>query len=207
MSKSLGNVIDPLHVIEGVSLQNMKDNLLHTNLPEKEIGTCVTFYFILTYYLKLTSKYRSTRNLEQEYPNGIPPCGTDSLRFALVQYTQQTRQINLDISNVIQTSYFCNKLWNLFKFGLGRLEAQPELQFDSKDILSLQKDQKLSLANRYILSRMADTITKCHTGFESSRLFEATDALRRFVVEDVCDIYVEFSKSALTRSDPDEKVN
>ncbi|KAG2203401.1 hypothetical protein INT47_010099 [Mucor saturninus] len=186
MSKSLGNVIDPLHVIEGVSLQNMKDNLLHTNLPEKEIGT-------------------STRNLEQEYPNGIPPCGTDSLRFALVQYTQQTRQINLDISNVIQTSYFCNKLWNLFKFGLGRLEAQPELQFDSKDILSLQKDQKLSLANRYILSRMADTVTKCHAGFESSRLFEATDALRRFVVEDVCDIYVEFSKSALTRSDPDEK--
>lgn len=45
MSKSLGNVIDPLHVIEGVSLQNMKDNLLHTNLPEKEIGTCVFFFF------------------------------------------------------------------------------------------------------------------------------------------------------------------
>lgn len=43
MSKSLGNVIDPLHVIEGVSLQNMKDNLLHTNLPEKEIGTCVSY--------------------------------------------------------------------------------------------------------------------------------------------------------------------
>lgn len=122
-----------------------------------------------------------------------------------MQYTQQTRQINLDISNVIQTSHFCNKLWNLFKFGLGRLEAQPELQFDSQDILSFP-DQKLSLANRYILSRMADTITKCHAGFESSRLFEATDALRRFVVEDVCDIYVEFSKSALSRSDPEEKV-
>lgn len=44
MSKSLGNVIDPLHVIEGVSLQDMKDNLLHTNLPEKEIGTCVFLY-------------------------------------------------------------------------------------------------------------------------------------------------------------------
>lgn len=41
MSKSLGNVIDPLHVIEGVSLQQMKDSLLHTNLPQKEIGTCV----------------------------------------------------------------------------------------------------------------------------------------------------------------------
>lgn len=127
------------------------------------------------------------------------------MRFALVNYTQQTRQINLDISNVVQTSYFCNKLWNLFKFGIGRLELQPDLHFDSKDILLLS-NQKLSLANRYILSRMADTITKCHTGFESSRLFEATDALRRFVVEDVCDTYVEFSKSALSRSDPEEKV-
>lgn len=143
--------------------------------------------------------------MEKEYPEGIPPCGTDSLRFALVQYTQQTRQINLDISNVIQTSYFCNKLWNLFKFGLGRLEGHSNtIQFDSYDILSYNTTN-LSLANRYILSRMADTISKCQNGFESSRLFEATDALRRFIVEDVCDIYVEFSKSALSRSDLDDR--
>lgn len=50
MSKSLGNVIDPLHVIEGVSLQDMKDNLLHTNLPEKEIGTCVYYIAIKLFY-------------------------------------------------------------------------------------------------------------------------------------------------------------
>jgi valyl-tRNA synthetase len=121
-----------------------------------------------------------------------------------VQYTQQSRQINLDISNVVQTSYFCNKLWNLFKFGLGRLEQQPNLDFDSRHILLSTSNKGLSLANRYILSRMADTISKCHNGFESSRLFEATDALRRFVVEDVCDIYVEFSKSALSKPDLDE---
>ncbi|KAL7325569.1 hypothetical protein PS15p_208028 [Mucor circinelloides] len=181
MSKSLGNVIDPLHVIEGISLQDMKDNLLHTNLPEKEIGT-------------------STRNLEKEFPNGIPPCGTDSLRFALVQYTQQSRQINLDISNVVQTSYFCNKLWNLFKFGLPRLQ-QPDVDLTLRDV-----DLKsTSLVNRYILSRMANTIEACQKGFETSRLFESTDALRRFIVEDVCDVYVEFSKSALNRSDLDQQ--
>ncbi|KAI9481191.1 MAG: tRNA synthetases class I-domain-containing protein [Benjaminiella poitrasii] len=175
MSKSLGNVIDPLHVIEGVSLEEMKDSVLHSNLPKKEIET-------------------SIRNLEKEYPNGIPACGTDSLRFALVQYTQQSRQINLDISNVIQTLYFCNKLWNLFKFGLSRSH-----QIDSHidDLIPKINKERLSLVNRYILSRMADTITKCQAGFESSRLYEATDALRRFIVEDVCDVYVEFSKSAL----------
>ncbi|RCI06467.1 hypothetical protein CU098_011490 [Rhizopus stolonifer] len=184
MSKSLGNVIDPLHVIEGVSLQSMKDSLRTSNLPQKEIGT-------------------SIRNLEKEYPNGIPPCGTDSLRFALVQYTQQTRQINLDISNVIQTSHFCNKLWNLFKFGLGRLEQNPGLELDSMSII--KEAHHSTLANRYILSRMADTVSKCHQAFENSRLFEATDALRRFVVEDVCDVYVEFSKSNLSKPELSEK--
>lgn len=121
------------------------------------------------------------------------------MRFALVQYTQQSRQINLDISNVIQTSYFCNKLWNLFKFGLSRLQ---EPQID----LALDVDlQNTSLVNRFILSRMANTIDICQKGFETSRLFESTDALRRFIVEDVCDVYVEFSKSALNRSDLDQR--
>ncbi|KAF7732289.1 hypothetical protein EC973_005184 [Apophysomyces ossiformis] len=180
MSKSLGNVIDPLHVIEGVSLDTMKKALLNGNLPLSEIQ-------------------RSTCNLENEYPSGIPPCGTDSLRFALVAYTQQTRQINLDISNVIQTSHFCNKLWNLFKFGLGRLD-----EFSNEKAL-LPKASGLSLASRYILSRMADTVEKCHNGFESYKLFEATDALRRFIVEDVCDVYVEFSKATLNKGDVSEE--
>lgn len=107
---------------------------------------------------------------------------------------------------MIQTSHFCNKLWNLFKFGLGRLEQQPNLRYDSRSIID--NTANISLVDRFILSRMADTIQKCENGFESSRLFEATDALRRFIVEDVCDVYVEFSKSALSRSDlsDEEKV-
>ncbi|ORZ10099.1 tRNA synthetases class I-domain-containing protein [Absidia repens] len=185
MSKSLGNVIDPLHVIEGVDLDTLKKNLYSGNLPEKEIG-------------------RSIRNLEKEYPNGIPSCGTDSLRYALIAYTQQTRQINLDISNVVQTSHFCNKLWNLFKFGLGRLDndATP---LSSTTVLSTLSSPQLSLVNRFILSRMADTVTKCQQGFESYRLFEAADVVRRFIVEDVCDVYVEFAKASLNSKELDNE--
>ncbi|KAI8381002.1 tRNA synthetases class I-domain-containing protein [Radiomyces spectabilis] len=180
MSKSLGNVVDPLHVIDGVSLDVMKDNLLHSNLPKKEIAT-------------------SIKNMEKEYPNGIPACGTDSLRFALVAYTQQTRQINMEMNNVVQTSYFCNKLWNLFKFGLGRLEKEGFAV--ASNPLEGVNPAHISLANRYILSRMADAVARCQNGFENYRPFEAADALRRFVVEDVCDVYVEFSKTALNKAD------
>ncbi|KAI7871024.1 valyl-tRNA synthetase [Spinellus fusiger] len=179
MSKSLGNVIDPLHVIEGVTLETMKSNLLSSNLSSKEVSA-------------------STRNLENEYPVGIPACGTDSLRFALIAYTQQTKQINLEMSNVVQTSHFCNKLWNLVRFGLSKLESK-----DSIAIHSIDKS-KLTLVQRYILSRMATTVKQCQRGFESYRLFESTDALRRFIVEDVCDVFVEFSKPVLSKSDHEE---
>ncbi|KAI9306943.1 tRNA synthetases class I-domain-containing protein [Cunninghamella echinulata] len=179
MSKSLGNVIDPLHVINGIDLDSLKNNLLTGNLPEKEIKT-------------------STRNLEREYPNGIPACGTDSLRFALIAYTQQTRQINLDINNVVQTSHFCNKLWNLFKFGLGRLESE-------NTILEIQELRNLSLVNKFILSRLADTVMKCQHGFDNYRLFDAADAVKRFIVEDVCDVYVEFSKASLNSKETTEE--
>ncbi|KAI8143967.1 putative valyl tRNA synthetase [Fennellomyces sp. T-0311] len=179
MSKSLGNVIDPLHVIDGVSLETMQENLRNSNLAPKEIE-------------------KSVQNLQVEYPSGIPACGTDSLRFALIAYTQQSRQINLDMSNVIQTSHFCNKLWNLFKFGFGRFEKDGYNR-QSLTLQDLTNDTNLSLVNRFILSRMADTVSKCINGFENYRLHEAADAVRRFIVEDICDVYVEFSKATLNK--------
>lgn len=113
----------------------------------------------------------------------------------------QSRQINLDISNVVQTSHFCNKLWNLFNYGFGRFKKHNySNDISSLSLLLRHKDtQNLSLVNRYILSRMADTVAKCRNGFENYRLHEAADAVRRFIVEDVCDVYVEFSKANLDK--------
>lgn len=108
---------------------------------------------------------------------------------------------------MIQTSHFCNKLWNLFKFGLGRLENE-EATASYNILQPTSSTAQLSLVNRFILSRMADTITKCQQGFESYRLFDAADSVRRFIVEDVCDVYVEFAKASLNNKDVDaqEKV-
>lgn len=101
------------------------------------------------------------------------------------------------MNNVVQTTYFCNKLWNLFKFGLGKLDKEG-YRYQSG------VPTPVSLVDRYLLSRMAGAVRKCEAGFEAYRLHEAADAMRRFIVEDVCDVYVEFSKAAL--NNPDTKV-
>lgn len=144
---------------------------------------------------------RSIKNLETEYSDGIPACGTDSLRFALISYTQQTRQINLDLKNVVATTYFGNKIWNLFKFGIGRMQLMDtKLSSDLTDRLPTREELgSMPLVNRYILSRLATAVSASHIGFKRLRLHEATDSTRRFIVEDLCDVYVEFSKSLISK--------
>jgi len=99
MSKSLGNIIDPLAVINGISLKALQDTLLDGNLDPKEVK-------------------KAQEGQKADYPNGIPECGTDALRFALCAYTSQGRDINLDVLRVQGYRFFCNKLWNATKFAM-----------------------------------------------------------------------------------------
>ncbi|KAK9762951.1 hypothetical protein K7432_010796 [Basidiobolus ranarum] len=181
MSKSLGNVIDPLHVINGVSLSELRRALHNGNLAPEEIK-------------------KSESVMEKEFPNGIPACGTDALRYSLVSYTQQTRQINMDISNVTSALYFGNKLWNLCKFSFGRFETLREHVPQVSDSLATPNVTNLKnqpLVNQYILSRLADTIQKSHSAMSEYQLHQAADSIRRFIVNDLCDVYLEFSKPTL----------
>merc|ERR1719431_1816245 len=99
MSKSLGNTIDPMDVIFGISLDKLHESLIGSNLDPREIE-------------------KAKAGQKQDYPNGIPECGTDALRFALCAYTAQGRDINLDVLRVQGYRFFCNKLWNATKFAL-----------------------------------------------------------------------------------------
>ena len=104
MSKSLGNVIDPLDVINGISLEALQAQLENSNLDPKEVA-------------------RAKEGQKEDYPQGIPECGTDALRFALCQYTAQGRDINLDVKRVQGYRFFCNKLWNATRFALTYLQG------------------------------------------------------------------------------------
>ncbi|TRY74507.1 hypothetical protein TCAL_09188 [Tigriopus californicus] len=104
MSKSLGNVIDPLDVINGITLEELYKTLETGNLDAKEIE-------------------KAKKGQKADYPDGIPQCGTDALRFALCSYTAQGRDINMDVLRVQGYRFFCNKLWNATKFAMMYLGA------------------------------------------------------------------------------------
>ena len=103
MSKSLGNVIDPLDVITGQSLQKLHNDLRGGNLPEKEI-------------------IKAEEGQKKLFPKGMPQCGTDALRFALANITSGGRDVNIEIQKIEGYRKFCNKLWNATKFCLFRLD-------------------------------------------------------------------------------------
>lgn len=112
MSKSLGNVIDPMDVICGISLEDLNKTLLDSNLDPKEIEKAIA-------------------GQKQDYPNGIPECGTDAMRFALCSYNLQSRDINLDILRVQGYRFFCNKLWNAAKFALLYFDGEKKYSSDA----------------------------------------------------------------------------
>ncbi|KAI1317494.1 hypothetical protein EDD11_008301 [Mortierella claussenii] len=190
MSKSVGNVIDPTHVIEGISLKDLKATLQGGNLAAKEVK-------------------RSQAQMDKDFPQGIKASGADALRFALVSSTQQSRQINLDLSNVTSAQHFANKLWNLSAFYRTRLNdigymstttsetvlARGLTELRNTSINSAQ--QGMTLAERFIMSRLADTVLKVNTGMEQLEPSVATDTLRKFIIQDLCDVYVEFIKPAV----------
>jgi len=105
MSKSLGNVIDPIWMMNGITLKEMQDTLKLGNLVEKEIE-------------------KASQGMAKEYKDGIPECGADALRYGLLAYTLQGRFINLDIKRVFGWRLFCNKIWNAVKFALSNFDKE-----------------------------------------------------------------------------------
>ncbi|KAG0032187.1 hypothetical protein BGZ82_006626 [Podila clonocystis] len=189
MSKSVGNVIDPTHVIEGISLKDLKATLEGGNLAQKEVK-------------------RSQTAMEKDFPHGIKASGADALRFTLVSSTQHTRQINLDLSNVTSAQHFANKLWNLSTFSQTRFDdAKFSTSVEADSVvaqgLAARRNGGFSLVERYIMSRLADTVSKVNQGMFDLEPSVATDTVRKFVIQDLCDVYVEFCKPTLFSTQED----
>lgn len=131
---------------------------------------------------------------EQQFPRGLPECGADALRFGLCAYTQQARNINLDVNRIISCKQFGHKLWNAFLYALPKLKgACPPYEFEPPQ----------HVWNRWILSRLAATVQQVDHCFQAYDLPGVTAAIQRFWLIDFCDVYLEQTKPML-RNGPDD---
>ena len=175
MSKSLGNVIDPLEVIDGISLENLIKKLYEGNLPENELK-------------------KSVEERQKIFPNGIPECGADALRLGLMSYLVQGRNINLDVSRVVSYRFFGNKLWNATKF----LLHYTNQEFTYKKI---EKSDKLSFIDKWILNKLSRVTQNFNKSFENYNFGDATMSIYSFWQDHLCDVYIEAVKPILTNSE------
>jgi len=169
MSKSKGNVIDPLDIIDGIDLPSLiakrTEGLMQPQLaPDIE---------------------RATRNT---YPEGIAPHGTDALRFTFVALAGANRDIRFDLQRVAGYRNFCNKLWNAARFVTLMV---PQAVPPSAAPL------ELSIADRWIRSRLGRRLTEVQTALANYRFDFAATALYEFTWDEFCAWYLELTKPVL----------
>jgi valyl-tRNA synthetase len=181
MSKSLGNGIDPLAVVQGRNRKDLEDNLLSSPAVASNPEILRT----------------AIESLRQDLPNGIPQCGADALRYTLANYcTRQSRLVNFDVYRCETHRRFGNKLWNATRFVLGKLEEVSPDQILPIDLL--QRNHTLSPMDEWILHRLSKCVAEVDGSLERREFGFATSGIHDFLVNDFCDMYVEYAKGEIS---------
>ncbi len=174
MSKSKGNGLDPMDIINGITLDELvakrTDNLMQPKMAK-----------------------RIDKATRKEYPEGIQAYGTDPLRFTFYSIATRTRTIRFDMKRVEGYRNFCNKLWNAAIFVSGNISAN-ESQLDSTNV-------ELSTIDHWIISEFQKTVAAVNLAMETYRFDLAAKEIYEFVWDEFCDWYLELTKPILNSDD------
>jgi valyl-tRNA synthetase len=166
MSKSLGNVIDPIEVIEGSTLEALHAKLDSGNLDPKEIA-------------------RAKTDQKKIFPFGIPECGTDALRFGLCGLVTGGRDLNLNVMQIKGHRQFVNKFYQATRFALMNYG-------DYVPAESGKKSGKETLVERWILHRFNEAAKTANEGLEAREFHKSTNAIYVYWLYQLCDVYIVF---------------
>ena len=168
MSKSKGNVLDPIDLIDGIDLETLIQKRT-SNLMQPQLAAKIE---------------KATR---KQFPEGITGYGTDALRYTFYSLASTGRDIKFDIGRMEGYRNFCNKIWNASRYVLSHTESHD---------LS-EGEVTLSLADRWIQSRLETTLSAVEDAYDSYRFDLASQSLYDFVWNEFCDWYLELSKPVL----------
>ena len=175
MSKSKGNVLDPLDMIDGIDIESLLEKRTGNMMQPQQAA-------------KIASRTR------KQFPDGVEPHGADALRFTLCALASTGRDINWDMKRLEGYRNFCNKIWNASRYVLMNATGEDGDQDCGQDN---SDNYKLTLADRWIMSRLQSAESEVTTAIDSYRFDLAAQALYDFVWNEYCDWYLELSKPVL----------
>ena len=179
MSKSKGNVLDPIDLMDGISIDDLVAKRLQ-GLMQPQLAK------------------RIEKQTRHEFPDGIDAHGADALRFTFAALASTARDLNFEMGRVRGYRNFCTKLWNASRYVLSICPTGPGTDSDDRQ-------QQISVADRWIQVELDNTIQKCRSALDSYRFDLYAASLYDFVWHQYCDWYLELVKILLPDSLPDQQ--